>query len=204
MVGSEEEVNDLREAYARCEGSVDGILAEIPHSTYEDEARFVEILKPLIKGGGLPKFKTWEKDVKDAKGKERRRKEGEREAKQAEEHAKELGVWEEFYGSGKVGPRKAKGKGKAADDDGDTSALQALILKRQKNRGDIFDNLLAKYEGGEDEDGGKKKKGSKRKAKQDVEEEEAEEVNPSPRKKAKSSAPSGGKTASRKKSTKAR
>ena len=51
----------------------------------------------------------------------------------AEELAKELGVWDEFYGSGKATAKKPKGKGKGkkADEEEDTSALQALILKKQ-------------------------------------------------------------------------
>ncbi|KAG8973393.1 hypothetical protein FRB90_009936 [Tulasnella sp. 427] len=192
--GSEEEVDDLKEAYVKCQGSIDGIMAEIPHSTYEDEDRFIGILTPLIKKGGLPKFATWQKDVKDKKGKERRRAEGEREAKEAEQHAKEIGVWDEFYGSGKEGPRKGKGKGKEPTlGDGDESTLQALILKRRENRGGFLDGLLAKYEAADAQEAETKKRGSKRKAKADEEAEEAEELPPLPKKKART-ASAGGKT----------
>lgn len=199
LSGSEEEVADLREAYVKCEGSIEGILGEIPHSNHEDEARFIAILKPLIKKKDLPKFPAWEADVKDVKGRERRKKEGEKEAKEAEEHAKELGVWDEFYGTGKEGPRKAKGKAKA-EEEVDESALQAIILRKKAERGSIFDNLLAKY-GGADASG-PKKKSSKRKPKDDDEEDE-EELNPSPKKRSKATT-SSTRASSRKKVHKTR
>lgn len=197
-IGSEEEVNDLKEAYIRCEGSIDGIMAEIPHSTYEDEDRFVRILTPLVKKGDVPKYSKWQADVKDKKGKQRRRAEGEREAKEAEEHAKEIGVWDEFYGSGKEGPRKGKGKGKEPElGDGDESTLQALILKRQQNRGGILDGLLAKYGAADAAESEPKKRGSKRKAKADEDLEEAEELPALPKKKARTAA-AGAKTKAKK------
>ena len=66
----------------------------------------------------------------------------------AEEMAKEIGVWDEFYGSGKTGKRKAKGAcGKKADDgaEDDVSGLQALIQSRQKARMGALDALAEKY-----------------------------------------------------------
>ena len=100
------------------------------------------------------------------------------EAEEAEELAKELGVWDEFYGSGKAGARKSKGgrkgKGKATREDEeageeDVSALQALILKKRKNMDSFFDGLAEKYA----EPAPKGKKGKKRsKAAVDEEDEE--------------------------------
>lgn len=169
-------------------------MAEIPHSTYEDEDRFVRILTPLIKKGDLPKYPTWQADVKDKKGKQRRRMEGEKEAKEAEEHAKAIGVWDEFYGSGKEGPRKGKGKGKEKEPelgDGDESSLQALILKRQQKRGGILDGLLAKYGAADEHESQPKKRGSKRKARVDDEADEAEEIPSLPKKKARTTTTAG-------------
>ncbi|KAG8918989.1 hypothetical protein FRC01_001546 [Tulasnella sp. 417] len=196
--GSDEEVNDLKEAYIKCQGSIDGIMAEIPHSTYDDEDRFVRILTPLVKKGDVPKYSKWQADIKDKKGKERRRAEGEREAKEAEEHAKAMGVWDEFYGSGKEGPRKGKGKGKEPElGDGDESTLQALILKRQQKRGGILDGLLAKYGAADAAESAPKKRGSKRKAEADEDLDEAEEVPTLPKKKARTTA-AGAKTRAKK------
>ncbi|KAG6890707.1 hypothetical protein C0995_005080 [Termitomyces sp. Mi166 len=149
--GSSEEVEDLVAAYTSTGGSIDEIMNHIPHSTHEDEARFIIIISDLITKGILPMFDAWEKSVRDEKAKLIRRKQGEKEAKEAEQLAKELGVWDEFYGSGKKGKRKTEEKGKkqADEEDGkeeDHSALQALILKkRRKNMDSFFDGLAAKY-----------------------------------------------------------
>jgi DnaJ homolog subfamily C member 9 len=195
--GSEEEIADLREAYVKHKGSIEGILSEIPHSNHEDEARFISILNPLIASGDLKSFPKWVKDTKDTKGKERRKKAGEKEAKQAEEHAKELGVWDEFYGSGKEGKRKTKGKGKANEADEGEAALQALIMRRQEKRGNIFDNLLAKYGGGgEDADDLDEPPTAKKKRRAKDEEDEGEEEIEPPKKKSKAAAKGGRNAAS--------
>ena len=110
-------------------------MTHIPHSTFDDEARFIVAISDLIKKGELPVLSQWEPSTKDEKAKLVRKKQAAKEAKEAEELAKELGVHDEFFGSGKKGARKAKGKGKAkqTDEEEDTSALQALILKKRKN-----------------------------------------------------------------------
>lgn len=64
-----------------------------------------------------------------------------KEAKEAERAAKEMGVWDEFYGEQKEG---------AGDDE---SALAAIIAKRKADRGNAFDAMLAKYGGGKDKKG---------------------------------------------------
>ncbi|KAJ3525172.1 hypothetical protein NMY22_g10686 [Coprinellus aureogranulatus] len=148
--GSQEEVQDLRSAYLETNGSIDEIMTYIPHSTHEDEARFVIIISSLIAKNELKTTATWEKGLKDEKAKLARKKAGEKEAKEAEELAKELGVWDEFYGTGRPSERK-KSKGKETESAGgegdeDFSALQALIMKkRQKNANDLVDSLVAKY-----------------------------------------------------------
>ncbi|KIK59910.1 hypothetical protein GYMLUDRAFT_168765 [Collybiopsis luxurians FD-317 M1] len=145
--GSSEEVADLTAAYLETEGSIDDIMTLIPHSTHDDEARFIVILSDLISKDELSSLPKWESSIKDEKAKLVRQKQGEKEAAEAEELAKELGVWDEFYGSGKAGKRKGKGKGKKEEEgEEDVSALQALILKKkQKNSDSFFDSLAAKY-----------------------------------------------------------
>jgi DnaJ family protein C protein 9 len=125
-------------------------MNRIPHSTNADEARFVITISDLIAKGELSATDAWTSSSKDEKAKLVRRKQADKEAKEAEELAKELGVWDEFYGSGKAGPRKGKGKQKAKrgdeeEDEEDHSALQALILKKRQNAGAFLDNLAAKY-----------------------------------------------------------
>ncbi|KAJ7452440.1 hypothetical protein B0H11DRAFT_291828 [Mycena galericulata] len=148
--GSSEEVEDLKSAYIETQGSIGDIMTYIPHSTFDDEPRFIVIITDLISKGDLPIMSAWEEGIKDEKSKLVRRKQGEKEAEEAEQMAKELGVWEEFYGSGKPSERNSRGKGKGKKDEGqedveDVSALQALILKKQKNNDSFFDSLAAKY-----------------------------------------------------------
>lgn len=170
LSGSAEEVEDLKKAYTGNGGAIEEIMKHIPHSTHDDEARFIVTITGLIKKGELESTKTWESSIKDEKAKLIRKKQSEKEAKEAEKLAKELGVWDEFYGSGKAGPRKGKSKGKgkekaeeteegAEEDEEDHSALKALMMKRKKNMDGFFDNLAAKYA---DADKPKGKKGKKR------------------------------------------
>jgi DnaJ homolog subfamily C member 9 len=162
-------------------------MTHIPHSTHEDEARFVVAISDLIARGELSATDAWSASSKDEKAKLVRRKQADKEAEEAEELARELGVWDEFYGSGKEGPRKgkgaSKGKGKgkkkaeAEDGDGDGeedySVLKALILKKRENAGAFPDNLAAKYADAEP------KPRSKGKRKKDA---DSGEVNESPKK----------------------
>ncbi|KAL6308967.1 DnaJ-domain-containing protein [Sparassis latifolia] len=164
--GSAEEVEDIRKAYHSCKGAIGEIMKHIPHSTHDDEARFVLVISDLIRNGELSSLPKWESSSKDEKARLVRKKQSDKEAKEAEELAKELGLWEDFYGSGKPsskkGKRKGKGKQQDEDEDGgeDHSALQALILKRKKNVDGFLDSLAAKY--AEPERGANAKKGSKR------------------------------------------
>lgn len=163
--GSSEEVADLKTAYLETEGLLGEIMKHIPHSTIDDEPRFIRTIADLIQQGDLPDLPLWRTTSNDEKAKLVRKKQSEKEAKEAEELARELGVWDEFYGSGKVGVRKTKGKerasGKDADEE-DHSSLQALILQRQKKRNGFLDNLAAKYteleEASSERKGGKGKK----------------------------------------------
>ena len=148
-------------------------MSHIPHSTTEDEERFVLIINQLISRKELPKSKTWEASIKDEKSRLGRKRESEKEAVEAEEMAKELGVWEEFYGNGKpktkTRSKKSTKGGKGKDngdegDEGDESVLQALILKRQNERGSVLDKLAAKYAGIEEKGSGKSAKNRKRKS----------------------------------------
>jgi DnaJ homolog subfamily C member 9 len=150
-------------------------MSHIPHSTYEDEPRIITVVKKLIKSKAITSLPKWEADVKDEKAKKARKKRGQQEAVEAEETAKELGVWDEFYGSGSKGKR---GGSKKKDQD-DTANLQALIQKRAANRGtgSFLDNLAAKYgalEDPMDEDEAPKAKSKGRRKKRSREEEEDE------------------------------
>jgi DnaJ homolog subfamily C member 9 len=169
-------------------------MNHIPHSTHEDEARFVVIISGLVQRGELKSLPEWEKSSKDEKARLVRKKQADKEAGEAEALAIELGVWDEFYGSGKTGARnkdkkkgKARAKGKEGEDedeDGDTAALQALILAKKKKMGGFLDDLAAKYAEPEPKKGrGKGRKGKR--AAEDVD----EEVDASPKKKQRAAEP---------------
>ena len=149
QLDSAEELDDLKRAYHHTEGSLDEIMGHIPHSTIEDEPRFVRLLNNSIKSGDLISTPTWEKSIKDETARLKREKKSVREAEEAEVLAREIGVWDEFYGSGKLtdsAAKRRKGKQTAnANRDEDVSTLQALILKRKKNMDGFFDSLAAKY-----------------------------------------------------------
>ncbi|OBZ75392.1 DnaJ subfamily C member 9 [Grifola frondosa] len=193
--GSAEELEDIKKAYLESGGSIAEIMNHIPHSTYDDEVRFIVAISDLIQKGDLPHTPTWDASIKDEKAKLVRKKQSEKEAQEAETLAKELGIWDEFYGSGKPSSKKGKGKGKGkgrdqdeeadADGDGeDYSVLQAIMLKRKKDMDGFFDSLAAKY--GESEPSSKSGKKGKKRGKATEEQDGVEE---SPKKKLRNHAP---------------
>ncbi|GAA6026868.1 hypothetical protein JCM8097_005919 [Rhodosporidiobolus ruineniae] len=179
--GSDEEKADLYQAYESSSGDLDTILSSIMCSTVDDEDRFVSLINSGIKSGELKATAAWKKAAKDAKGKERRRKKADEEAREAEEMAKELGVHDKLFGGKKGGAKgKGEGKGKKEDEEDDEASLRALIQGNQAKRmSNLFDSLEAKYGGGssgkkgkkrastggagdeEDEEGGSKKRAKK-------------------------------------------
>ncbi|RSH82293.1 hypothetical protein EHS25_006003 [Saitozyma podzolica] len=114
--GSEEETEDLISAYTESRGSLPDILSMIPHSTFTDEPRLIGSINELIAGGKLKSTKTWVRTSTDEKSRAKREKAGKKEAREAEEAAKDLGVWDEFYGSGTKGTRKGDEKSSGRKD----------------------------------------------------------------------------------------
>ncbi|KAG7171566.1 dnaJ homolog subfamily C member 9-like [Homarus americanus] len=133
---SDEELNDLKQAYIEGEGDMEYILQYVLCCTIDDEARFTKIIHRWIKKKEVPNFSNFSNETK--RKKETRKRKAAAEAEEAEEMKKELGL-------------------------GDTTdSLKALILKRGKQREaemDCFlDSLATKYGGG----GSSKKKSSKK------------------------------------------
>ena len=158
------------EAYQTSKGNLPSIMSSIPHSSHADEARFIGYINELISTGTLEKTKEWTKSSTDKSASAARGKKAVKEAKEAEQAAKDLGVWDEFYGSGAKGKRqsdeqegKGKGKGKGKRDEGGTEdALALLIQKRQRSREEGFSAMEEKYRRIEEERASKKaKKGKK-------------------------------------------
>lgn len=174
FIGSSEEVEDLKTAYSETGGLIGEIMNHVPHSTDDDEHRFIIIISDLISKGQLPSLKKWESSIKDEKAKLVRSKQRDREAGEAEELAKELGIWEEFYGRGKPNEKKKKRGAEAEekDDEEDLSALKALIQKK-KNMDGFFDSLAAKYTEPEASTNSKGKGRKKRKQRAEGDDDEA-------------------------------
>lgn len=111
-----------------------------------------------IAAGNLKRTKAWTASSGDSTASNDRKRKADAEAVAAEEAARELGVWDEFYGSGKKGRRAGdKGKGKENEAEGE-DALAALIVRRQ-SKTSALDAIANKYAGKE------KGKGKKKEAK---------------------------------------
>jgi len=161
-IGSSDEKEDLKRAYVASNGSLPAILERIPHATHEDEDRLVCAVNALISHGVLIGSTIWDTTSKDKTARNKRGKSAAKQAKEAEAAARQLGVWDEFYGSGKKGNRKgSEGKSTGSGE----SSLQALILKRQQDRAGALDAMEEKYARMEAADKAKRQaKGKKRKS----------------------------------------
>ncbi|VVD05111.1 dnaJ homolog subfamily C member 9 [Leptidea sinapis] len=134
-IGSEEERNDLKNAYLTCKGDMDYIVDQVQFARSEHEPRLRGILTEMIEQGEIPSYKIFTHEP--ARKRQRRHAKENREAKEAEQLKAELNL------------------------DAGENSLELMIQKKQeartKDMDSFLNNLAAKY-GGE-----KAKKGSKRK-----------------------------------------
>jgi DnaJ family protein C protein 9 len=136
----EEERADLLASYASNEGNMDAVFESVMLSNpLEDEERFRAIIDSAIKNGEVEAFDAFTKESKRTR--KRRADNAKKEAAEAREMAKELGVEDQLFGAGnKKSSRKAK------DHSTSDSALAALIQQRQQSRSEGFlDRLEQKY-----------------------------------------------------------
>lgn len=99
-VGSEEERIAVLEAYTSGQGSLDVVFERVMvSSVLDDEERFRGMIQAAIDAGEVEAYKAFTKET--AKSKKERRKKAEGEQKEAEEYAKELGVWDVLFGKKK-------------------------------------------------------------------------------------------------------
>ncbi|EST08760.1 DnaJ [Kalmanozyma brasiliensis GHG001] len=162
---SAEEKEDILEAYNETEGDFAGIFEHVPCSEFlADETRFIKIIDEAIKAGDIKATATWKRTKKDEAGRKALRQKAQGEAAEAEKLAKELGVWDDLFGSGKGKGKPARGskatsdangaksskgaksKAKVDDGDDDLSGLAALIQRKNQNRVSQFDDMIAKLE----------------------------------------------------------
>ena len=124
-------------AYTEGEGSVQFIMENIMACDYEDEPRFIKIINEAIAQDKVEKYAQWKKDTSAAAIKSRK-KAAEKEAKEAEELSKEIGL------------KKSATKM-------DEAELGKLIRQRNQNS---MDSLIAKLEAQAGKKGGKRKQGA--------------------------------------------
>ena len=154
---SEEEKQDILDAYTEGEGDMDHVYETVILSDVvtEDE-RFRQIINKAIEDREVDAFTKYTKET--LKSKKRRLKLAQEEANEAMEYAAELGVRDKLFGD-KKGETRKQGPG---ENGGDEAALAALITGRQAERKgqaeDFLANLEAKYGGGAKTGRGKKKK----------------------------------------------
>ncbi|KAL9940819.1 hypothetical protein V8E36_000307 [Tilletia maclaganii] len=112
--GSEEEVEDIREAYEQTGGNFGKLFEHVPCSEIlVDSDRFIEIVEREIKAKNLSRTKEWDRSVKDKSGRATLEKRARKEASEAEEYARELGVWDDLFGDKKGGKDQAGGSSSA-------------------------------------------------------------------------------------------
>ncbi|CDR88769.1 related to DnaJ protein [Sporisorium scitamineum] len=159
---SAEEKEDILDAYNETEGDLAGVFERVPCGEFlADEDRFIGIIDEAIKQGEIKATSTWKRTKKDEAGRKALREKAKGEAAEAEKLAKELGVWDDLFGSGSGNGKPARGssskqgskggegsksKSKADDGDDDLAGLAALIQRKNQNRVSQFDDMIAKLE----------------------------------------------------------
>ncbi|KAF3916887.1 hypothetical protein ABW20_dc0110669 [Dactylellina cionopaga] len=166
--GSEEERADLITIFEEVEGDMDKLFENVILSDpIADEDRFRKILDAAIKEGEIEAFPAYVNEPKKAR--QARKKNAEKESKEAMDYAKELGVYDKLFGKDSKQPdveevedeepaqngrrKKAvaskKKKKESNPEDDPNHPLAALIRSRQSARQgkmtNFFDNLEAKY-----------------------------------------------------------
>jgi DnaJ family protein C protein 9 len=145
--GSDEEKDDVLAAYEEFEGDMDGVYESVMLSNVlEDDARFREVIDAAIEADEVPRFSAYAKETK--KSRQARVKAAKKEAQEADELAKELGVYEKLRGGGKKSKKDSE------------AGLAALIQRNQSSRMGALDKLAEKY-GAVPKPGKAKKRGAK-------------------------------------------
>lgn len=118
--GSDEERSAVLQAYTDTKGSLDEIFQRVMvSSVLDDEDRFRIMIQQAIDAGEVEAYRAFTKE--SAKSKKARRDLAESEKKEAEEYAKELGVWDVLFGEKK----KRKEEQEAAEAVGDVEMDEA-------------------------------------------------------------------------------
>lgn len=159
LTGSEEELSDILQAYRDNNGSLERIFAAVPCANiFTDEERFVEVIDRALDEGDLDITRAWSK-IHTTKGRGMRKQlkaKAREEAAEAEQYAKELGVWDQLFGKGKGGKgeknqEKGQDKGVKSRDtehatDDDLDGLRAAMAAKASKRAGAFDDMIGRLE----------------------------------------------------------
>ncbi|KAK3303418.1 DnaJ domain-containing protein [Chaetomium strumarium] len=160
--GSDEEKDDLLAAYEEFEGNMDKIYETVMLSNVlEDDARFRKIIDAAIKAEEVPRFDAYVTETK--KTRQARVKAAKEEAKEADELAKELGVYDKLRGGSKKSQKDSE------------AGLAALIQRNQASRVSALDKLAEKY-GAVSKAAKGKKRGAKELEEPDISEEQFQAI----------------------------
>ncbi|KAI9284368.1 hypothetical protein BC943DRAFT_307808 [Umbelopsis sp. AD052] len=124
--GSDEEKDDLLAAYEECKGDMDKILTMVLCSNEEDAPRFKEIIQKAIEDKSIKRYGAFTSSTSTKAG-QRRKRNADREAKEAESYAKEMGLDKKLWGK------------KGEDDE---SSLKALIQARNAQRNERLESMM--------------------------------------------------------------
>ncbi|RKP21593.1 DnaJ-domain-containing protein [Rozella allomycis CSF55] len=121
-IGSEEEKSDLLRIYTACRGDILRIIDEIFFGDESQIDRYKAIINEAIEEGKVKKYRSFEKNIEEKL--QKRRKNIEKEAKEAEEVAKKLGI----------------------STVNNEDELVALIRSKNSSKEDKFDSFLSNLE----------------------------------------------------------
>lgn len=137
---SDDEKRDVLRIYKSSKGNLNTVFRTVMLSNpLDDEERFRGYIDMAIANGEVEAYEAYTSEP--ARKREHRHEDARREGKEAENYARQLGLYEELF-EGKPGKRK-NGTGH------DESGLAALIQQQSKGRASNFlDKLEAKYANG--------------------------------------------------------
>ncbi|KAJ3341844.1 hypothetical protein HDU93_003965 [Gonapodya sp. JEL0774] len=135
--GSEEEKEDIVRAYDDAKGDMGLILETVLLSSVEEESRLKSVIDALIADKTLKPTAAYRRSTSGAAVK-RRVKQANKEAEEAEELRKKLGLDERLR---KIGKTRG-GEGEDAEED----SLKQLILSKKKTQEQRFDAMMASIE----------------------------------------------------------
>ncbi|KAF1808729.1 DnaJ-domain-containing protein [Eremomyces bilateralis CBS 781.70] len=166
--GSEEEKSDLIAAYNRGKGDMDVIYEEVMLSNpVDDDARFREILNREIQDKTIKSYKKYASE--SGASKKARERNAQKEAREAEELAREMGVHDKLFANGDAKKKTKKTKGSEPDESALAALIQSRNTQRQQDSNAFLDRLAEKYGAGSG-------KGAKRRATEEPPEEMFQET----------------------------